>query len=194
MGDSTFKVVYLVGLVVGSVIRAPYKWRNRKNNVEDKRETVLDMLLLCFAALGFLLPLFYIFTSWLDVADYRLPAWAGWVGTVVFIGALWLLWRSHADLGRNFWVTLRIREDHSLITEGVYRHIRHPMYAAHFLWGIAQALLLHNWLAGFSMLAALLPLFLVRIPREEQMLLDYFGEEYRSYMSRTGRIIPCLRR
>jgi len=64
------------------------------------------------------------------------------------------------------------------------------MYAAHLLWGIAQALLLQNWIAGLSMLVFFLPVYLYRVPHEEQMMLEHFGEEYRSYMNRTGRIIP----
>ena len=57
-------------------------------------------------------------------------------------------------------------------------------------WGIAQVLLLQNWLAGPAMLVFLLPLYLYRVPHEEQMMLDHFGDDYRSYIKRTGRIIP----
>jgi len=54
--------------------------------------------------------------------------------------------------------------------------------------------LLQNWIAGPSMLAVFLPFYLLRVPHEERMLLAHFGEEYRSYVNRTGRIIPRLRR
>lgn len=87
-------------------------------------------------------------------------------------------------------MSLEIREGHSLVTQGVYRYTRHPMYAAHWLWGLAQPLLLQNWIAGFAMLVPSLPLYLYRVPREEQMLLEQFGEEYREYMDRTGWIVP----
>jgi protein-S-isoprenylcysteine O-methyltransferase Ste14 len=136
------------------------------------------------------LPLVYLLTPWLDFADYRLPAWAGWAGAAVFAAALWLLWRSHADLGRHWSATLQVQQEHSLVTQGVYRSIRHPMYAAHWLWAVAQALLLQNWIAGPSMLVTFLPSYLVRVPREEQMMLDHFGQEYRQYMQRTGRVVP----
>ena len=195
MSDSIFKVFYLIGLIVGSVIRALYTKHYRQNRITDDRETVLDKLLIIFASLGLIvIPLFYLLTPWLDFADYHLPVWADWIGVVVFADALLLLWRSHADLGRNWLPTLQIREEHSLVTKGVFHYIRHPMYAAHWLWGIAQVLLLQNWIAGFAMLATLLPLYFVRVPHEEQMMLEHFGEKYRLYMNRTGRVIPRLLR
>jgi len=105
---------------------------------------------------------------------------------------VWLFWRSHGDLGRNWSPSLQLREGHELVTGGVYRSIRHPMYASMWLWGVAQALLLQNWIAGWAGLVSFVPLYLLRVPREERMMLDEFGEEYRSYMNRTGCIIPRL--
>ena len=137
-----------------------------------------------------LLPLIYLVTPWLAFADYRLPDWAGWGGAVGFAVAVWLLWRSHADLGRGWTMTPELREEHALVTDGVYRTMRHPMYSAHFLWALIQPLLLQNWLAGFGFLVSQALLYVYRVPREEQMMLDAFGEAYRSYMGRTGRIIP----
>jgi protein-S-isoprenylcysteine O-methyltransferase Ste14 len=174
------------------VIRKVYTFRARGNKTANKRKSVLDIVLINAGGVGLAAPLFYLFTSWLDFADYDLPGLLGWVGTAVFAGALLLLWRSHADLGRNWSATLKVREGHTLVTAGVYRYLRHPMYAAHWLWAIAQALLIENWLAGLALLVTFLPLCLIRIPREEQMMLENFGEQYRQYMNRTGRLIPRL--
>jgi protein-S-isoprenylcysteine O-methyltransferase Ste14 len=80
----------------------------------------------------------------------------------------------------------------TLITHGVYRTIRHPMYASGSLLSLAQALLLQNWVAGPAGVVAFLPLYFVRVPREEQMMLDHFGDDYRSYAAQTGRIVPRL--
>ena len=66
------------------------------------------------------------------------------------------------------------------------------MYASEWLWGIAQALLLQNWVAGWAGLALFTPLYVLRVPREERMMLDQFGEEYRAYMDRTGRVVPRI--
>ncbi len=195
MLDSKFKIVFLIGFLVGSVIRRLGTRRYRRGQARKERKLLLDTLLVWFAATGLLVvPLLYLFTAWLDFANYGLPTWAGWLGAPVFTAALWLLWKSHADLALNWSPTLEIREEHTLVTGGVYRHIRHPMYAAHWLWGIAQVLLLQNWIAGPALLAVFVPLCLVRVPREEQMMLERFGEEYRQYMNRTGRMLPRLRR
>jgi len=190
MFDNEFEIVYLIGLVVGSVIRKIHTRHYWKNKVAFRGRTLADSLLVGVASVGMILPLFDLFSPWLDFANYRLPGWAGWLGAVVFVAALLLLWRSHVDLGRNWSVSPQIWESHTLATGGAFRYVRHPMYAAHWLWALAQALLLHNWMAGPAMLVCFLPLYLYRVPREEKMMLDHFGEEYRAYMRRTGRVIP----
>jgi protein-S-isoprenylcysteine O-methyltransferase Ste14 len=191
--DGIFEVTYVIGFVIGSVIRKLYVRGRRQNTIADDRKNWLDKLLLVIVILGFVAaPLVYLLTGWLDFADYGLPMWAGWVGTVIFGGALVLLWRSHVDLGRNWSPMMEIRQEHTLVTKGLYKYIRHPMYSAHFLWAVAQVLLLHNWIAGPAFLVTSVPLYLFRMPIEERMMLDRFGEEYRLYMSRTGRMFPRL--
>lgn len=137
-----------------------------------------------------LLPLVAIFTPWLDGASYWLPPEVGLAGIPIFVLGLWMLWRSHADLGRNWSPTLELHEGHTLVTEGVYRMIRHPMYTAHWLWSLAQPLLIQNWVAGWLAMLVFLPLYRLRVPHEERMMLEHFGEAYRSYMQRTGRLFP----
>ena len=195
MLDNLFQYYYLTSLIVGSFIRV---WYGRKHRQDRKAffrvEGLAVGLLASFWGVAILMPLMHIFTRWLRFADYGLPAWAGWVGVATFGVALWLLWRSHADLGENWRMATELREQHKLITSGVFQYIRHPMYSAHWLWGIAQALLIHNWIAGLASLIIFVPLYLLRVRREEQMMLEQFGEEYRLYMKRTGRIIPRLLR
>ena len=63
----------------------------------------------------------------------------------MLVAAGWLFWRSHADLGRNWSVHVRVREGHTLVTSGVYSWIRHPMYAALLLAAAGLISVLHNW-------------------------------------------------
>lgn len=197
VGD-VFETIFLIGLLVYLFgVYTPQRWRLRRdekqNRITDDRDTKLDYSLMVLSFVGWqLIPAVYVLTGWWGFADYHLPTWAGWVGVVIFLLSLWLLWRSYADIGRNWSASLQIMEGHSLVTDGVYRRIRHPTYAAVWLWGIAQPLLLHNWIAGFAHLVLFAPVYLLRVPREEQMMLDHFGEEYREYMERTGRVIPRL--
>lgn len=149
------------------------------------------MLLLLWLGM-FLIPIIYGATNWLDFADYSIPAWAGWLGVIIFAGAIFVFWRAHADLGLNWSPTLEIREKHELITRGVYGIIRHPMYASQFLWVIAQPLLLQNWIAGFFNLLIFIPFYFLRVKAEEQLMLDSFGETYHAYMKKTGAVFPRL--
>jgi protein-S-isoprenylcysteine O-methyltransferase Ste14 len=191
--DTTLKIIFLVGFVVSSLIRAPYTKRNRLNRIVDDRMTGQEkFLLLCMSIGMIIVPFLYVLTPWLDFADYQLPTWAGWLGVVVLAISSWLFWRSHAELGQNWFLSEQIREGHTLVTRGVFRHMRHPMYASLWLWGIAQTLLLQNWIAGLIGLVGFLPMYLMRVPHEEQMMLEHFGEAYRSYMKRTGRVFPRL--
>src|SRR5215217_1841324 len=192
-----FGMAYLLGMLVEMAMRVPHERRRRQTTMILDRVDWSERSLLGLMFVGmFFIPLMYTFTSQFDRADYRLPQGvkgsAGGVGTVVLAMAVWLFWRSHADLGRNWSPSLQLREGHELVTGGVYRSIRHPMYASMWLWGVAQALLLQNWIAGWAGLVSFVPLYLLRVPREERMMLDEFGEEYRSYMNRTGCIIPRL--
>ena len=66
------------------------------------------------------------------------------------------------------------------------------MYSANFLYMFAQALLLPNWIAGPAGLVGFSLMFFFRVNPEEKMMLDKFGDEYRSYMARTKRLIPGI--
>jgi protein-S-isoprenylcysteine O-methyltransferase Ste14 len=187
------KAMFLVGIAATIIIRAPHGGRSRKVAVVESRKGPLDTALLALMWItGMILPLMAIFTPLLSFADYPLHPVAFAIGTLVLCLGIWLFYRSHADLGKNWSISLEIRENHELVTLGVYRLIRHPMYTAIFLQAIAQALLLSNWLAGPSCLLAFLVMLAVRLSREEQMMLNKFGEAYGEYMKRTQRLIPRL--
>jgi protein-S-isoprenylcysteine O-methyltransferase Ste14 len=174
-------------------------WWRKKDEIAENRGSSVDKLFLFIAFLGMqAIPLIYIFSSWLDFADYDLPVGLSWVlavsGCVVFAAAVWVLWRSHVALGRNFAPDLKLKEEHKLVTHGIFKTIRHPMYTAHWLWALAQAMLLQNWVAGLSMLVAFWLLYSNRVAREEYMMCDRFGDEYRDYMGRSGRVFPRLKK
>jgi protein-S-isoprenylcysteine O-methyltransferase Ste14 len=189
-----WNVVFLIGFIAYLGIRHSFASRTRSNeNVVNRMDAREKVLLFIVVAGSLLLPFVYLFTPLFAFADYRLPAFLPWCGAAVMIAALWLFWRSHSDLGLNWSITLAVRKEHQLITRGVYRSIRHPMYASIWLWGLAQALMLENWLAGLSALVTFAPMYFLRTPAEEKMMSEFFGQEYRDYAARTGRLFPRIR-
>jgi protein-S-isoprenylcysteine O-methyltransferase Ste14 len=185
------KLVWWAGIIGWYAIRYPHQQRSRKTPVESRRERVRDGVLLAISFTGlFVVPAVFVTTGVPQVADYPFQPLLASCGTAVFAAALYTFYLTHRDLGRFWSVTLEVRETHQLITTGVYRHVRHPMYAAFFLWAVAQALLLPNWIAGPAGLVGFGILFALRVGREERMMEETFGEAYRDYAARTWRLVP----
>jgi protein-S-isoprenylcysteine O-methyltransferase Ste14 len=188
-----WNLVFLVGFIVYVSIRGVFERRTKNNEKMVRRLDALEKTLLFIVAVGsLLLPVLYLFTPWLAFADYQIPVFAPPCGAVLMVAALWLFYRSHSDLGQNWSVTLELRKGHQLVKEGVYRSIRHPMYSSILLWDVAQGLMLQNWLAGWSALVTFALMYFVRTPREESLMLEFFGQEYRDYMRLTGRVFPRI--
>ena len=191
-------IVFLAATVIWFVIRHPARRGAKKAAVKVSARSAREKILMAisFAGLG-LIPLTYVIVNlvrprlhFLFFAEYPFQPSLAWLGTFVFLFSLWLFRRTHKDLGRNWSVSLDIRETHKLITQGVYASVRHPMYSAFWLWAIAQALLLPNWIAGLSGIVGFGTLFFGRVFEEERMMQAAFGDEYRDYMRRTWRILP----
>ena len=188
------KALYLICTVVWYVIRYPHERRAWRSPVRRTARSARDRLGVGAAVLGFgVIPVVYVSTRFLRAADRTFIPTLAWLGLLVFAAGIWLNYRTHRDLGRNFSPSLDVRPEHTLVTTGIYAYMRHPMYTAFWLWAIAQALLLPNWVAGFSGLVGFGTLYFLRIGREERLMLETFGERYRDYMSRTARLVPRFR-
>ena len=123
------------------------------------------------------------------------PCPHGCAGSVRFLALFavppLLFWTFHS-LGKNLTDTVVTRREHTLVTHGPYRWVRHPFYDVVFLWILSMSLLIANWLMallGFSAFA----MMVARTRIEEEKLIERFGDEYRAYISRTGKFLPHLR-
>jgi protein-S-isoprenylcysteine O-methyltransferase Ste14 len=187
------KAIFVLLAVGWYVIRMPHARRSRRTRIATSRKDGHETALLMISLTGLgIVPLVYVAIGFPAFADYAFHPAQAWAGACVAAAALAMFYFSHRALGRNWSVSLEVREAHRLVTDGIYRHIRHPMYTAFWLWAISQALLLPNWFAGCAGLVGFGTLFLGRLTREEQMMAERFGEEYRAYAVRTYRIIPGL--
>jgi len=125
-------------------------------------------------------------------ASVPLPLWLRWCGFILI--AVWgvlFVW-TFQTLGKNLTDTVVTRQEHTLVTTGPYRYVRHPFYLSFLIAVIGGSIVTANW---YLFLSSLLPfVFLVARTRiEEEKLVERFGDEYREYMSRTGRFWPHLR-
>ncbi|NTS31860.1 isoprenylcysteine carboxylmethyltransferase family protein [Phyllobacterium sp. BT25] len=187
------EIIWVLGIVAWYVIRYPFERRARRVQVTRNARTLTDRMGLGIAFFGLaIVPGFYVATGIPKSADYSPYAFAIVLGAITMLLALWVFRRSHKELGRNWSITLEIREKHKLVSSGPYAFVRHPMYTSFLLIALGQAFLLGNWVAGLAGLVGFSILFFLRVTKEERMMLENFGPEYRDYMERTKRLIPYL--
>lgn len=114
-----------------------------------------------------------------------------WIGAILGLcGIAFLIW-VHACLGKEWSVNLQLNDDHRLIRSGPYSRIRHPMYTALFSVYLGLGLISSNYVIIILMIIAIISLA-IRIPKEENMLIEKFGDEYKTYMENTGKLFPKL--
>lgn len=187
------KVAFVAMAVGWYVIRFPHARRARRTPVARSARDLRERILLAISLTGLgILPIAYVATGFPRFAERPFEPWAAGLGVMVALSALIVFRLTHKALGRNWSVSLDVREGHRLVETGIYRRVRHPMYTAFWLWALAQALLLPNWAAGLSGLVGFGTLYLFRIGQEERLMLDTFGDQYLSYSRRTARLIPWL--
>ena len=196
MSPKFFGLAYVVLFVGARTVARILARRHARGHqtgaiIEDRVNTGERLVLAGYLIGGLLLPLLAL-GSWLPTLGYSLPDWASWTGLVILSAALCLHVWAIADLGRSYSATVRVRERQPLVRNGIYASIRHPIYASLWLVALAQPLLIHHLVFGFAGLLGFAVLFLYRLPREERMMLDVYGDEYRDYMRRVGSLLPRL--
>jgi protein-S-isoprenylcysteine O-methyltransferase Ste14 len=187
------ELIWVLGVVAWYVVRHPFERRAKRVRIVSSRRSRSETIGLASALVGMaLVPGFYVATGIPEAADYRTSPLAVAFGALIFCAALWVFRRTHKELGRNWSISLEIREQHKLVREGPYALVRHPMYTSFLLMALGQALLLPNWVAGLAGPAGFAVLFFLRVGKEERMMLENFGPQYRDYMARTKRLIPFI--
>ena len=122
-------------------------------------------------------------------ASFPLPTWIRWLAIVTGMLCSFLMYWTLNSLGKNLTDTVVTRAEATLVTHGPYRWVRHPFYVTAALLMASVTVLAANWLIGAGSLLVL-GLLAVRTPKEERMLIERFGQQYRDYMAKTGRFFP----
>ncbi|MBR0674025.1 protein-S-isoprenylcysteine O-methyltransferase [Neoroseomonas soli] len=189
------KLLHGLCMVAWWVIRRPFERKSKRNVLMRDAMDVREKALLAISLTGLgVIPAAYIVSGFPATLDQPFSPLRAALGLAIFVAALALFYATHKALGRNWSVTLAVREEHSLITEGVYRFVRHPMYSAFWMWAIAQALTLQNWVAGPAGIIGFGTLYLFRVGREEALMRETFGAQWDEYALRTPRVVPFARR
>ena len=187
------KIAWVVLVVGWYVLRYPFERRAKRARVNVDQKKLADKLRMTVSLVGLgLVPGIYVASGTPSFADYQPSPVLFLLGVAAAVAALVMFRLTHKALGKMWSVSLQLKDDHKLVSSGVYRHLRHPMYSAFWLMALAQALLLPNWVAGLAGLIGFGFLYFSRVGPEERMMEAAFGEQYRAYMARTKRVIPFI--
>ena len=194
-----FRIIFFALFFSVLVIRGYYGWKLRRVGQSSGAVTqeAVEREGMWSIVLRFILFLYMVAVAmvlalnppWLNLFAAPFPAWSRWTGVGLGMISLPLLIWVHHTLGRHWSTNLQLKQNHTLIAEGPYRRVRHPMYTALFSFFVGVALVSASWLIVILIVAAILVLY-ARIGKEETMMIEQFGDEYRAYMRRTGRFLP----
>lgn len=182
---------FIVGFFAVGHIRDPYIKKNKALKIVEDRKSKLEITLIVIVTIGgVVLPILWMLFDIFSFANYALTPEALACGIATYAIGLWLFKRAHEDLGTNWSVSLELKENHQLVTQGIYKYIRHPMYSALFVITCAQIFLLSNWIVGPAGIFTFALMYLLRVRSEEKMMLEKFGREYEAYMQTSKRLVP----
>ena len=121
-----------------------------------------------------------------------LSKWVMWLGIICLIIGGILLLTSRIQIGRYGSSRIVLEDEHRLITQGIYGHIRHPLYLGFLLLFCGFSLSFQSFIFTLLIVSGLFVIFRKRMDMEEALLKSVFGEEYKSYVKKTKRLVPCI--
>ncbi len=181
--------IMVIGVTISKVLRARGdRAACRVSRRVDGTPILIGLAVGAIGAMGGLFA-YLVNPAWMSWSQVELPAWSRLAGGLLGVVSLLLFIQVFRALGTNATPTSATREQHTLVTHGPYRLVRHPMYSAGVMLFGAYALIAANWFVALCS-ALCLTVLAVRTRREEANLIDRFGDDYRVYMQRTGRFLP----
>jgi protein-S-isoprenylcysteine O-methyltransferase Ste14 len=193
--DLPFRIAFLALCIAAGCVGVPHRLRAARSHdkiTHDAEGVPIYISLRLCGLLALTVGAAYLIAPQ-TVAWGRLSLvdWVRWCGGLLGVAGVVLMFWVMSHLGTNITDTVVTRRDHQLVTTGPYRYVRHPFYSTFAIGAVAVTLLTANWL--LLLLAAIaLTLLIIRTDKEEAMLIAHFGDEYRDYMSRTGRFLPGI--
>lgn len=194
--EAIFRIIVPLIIVLFVAHRGYYVAKRSKpddETLKKRKEGAASTFAGLLSLIGFVAVIAYTANpAWMAWSSLRLPLWMRWAGVLVAVLGFVLLQWAQNTLGKNWSDRPRMLKEQSLITSGPYEFIRHPIYTA-FIFILGSSLLTSaNWLIGLAWIGMTVVEVGSRIGFEESLMLEYFGDGYREYMKKTGRLLPRL--
>jgi protein-S-isoprenylcysteine O-methyltransferase Ste14 len=193
--EPIFRILLPLLIIAFAAHRGYYvrKHGKEENTLKQREEGLASKIAGLLGLVGLITVTVYaIKPAWLSWAALPLPLWLRWTGIGIALLGFALLQWAQTTLGKSWSDTPRMIKEQSLITSGPYQFIRHPIYTAFLLILGSTLFISANWLIGSAWLGMTLLELASRIRFEEDLMLEYFGDQYHEYMKRTGRLLPKL--
>ncbi|MFW9814056.1 MAG: isoprenylcysteine carboxylmethyltransferase family protein [Candidatus Thorarchaeota archaeon] len=196
-----FRISFLLLWAIFGLVRGYYGRKTKTHDslagITEKLKTaekemgtglkVITAIITIVGAIGIIL--YLISPPWWTWTRFPFEEVFQWTGVFIAIPPIFFLVWVHRHLDTQWSIALELQEDHKLITSGPYKSVRHPMYLGIFIYTLGLALVASDILVFIFFIFSIWVNY-ERIPDEEQMMIDEFGEEYLEYMKQTGKLLP----
>lgn len=194
MNENIFRILAAVILISGMGISSYYRRKADRETGEKISRKADGSVMMTFIRIGglilWLTPFVYLVNpAWMAWSKVGLPDSTRWTGVAIGILCVFGIYWLFSSIGSGITPTSATRKEHKLVTNGIYRYVRHPLYTIGSSLFVAFGMMADSWfIAALGILTFIL--MAIRTPKEEANLIEKFGDEYRDYMKRTGRFLP----
>lgn len=194
MNETLFRILAALVLFTGAGISIYFRMKaDRVSGEKLSRNadgTPMMLVIRIFGLVLWLSPLVYLLNpQWMAWSKIGLPEWVRWFGFGFGIIVVRLIYWLFISIQSGITPVSATRTNHKLVTHGIYRWVRHPLYSVGSSLYISFGLMADNWFVIFMGVVAFV-VMAIRTPKEEANLIAKFGEEYQNYKKNTGALLP----
>jgi protein-S-isoprenylcysteine O-methyltransferase Ste14 len=196
MHETILRIFFI--LFVASVFVASGYFRSKAAKAGDKLDRKKEgmLILVTRIAFGILLIFFLIsymvYPEWIYWSKIHLPVWLRYMGVLMALIISPLVFWMFISLGKNITDTVDTRNEHTLVTDGIYKYIRHPLYTLGSLFYFSLGFITDSWIFFILAILSFLVIGIIRTRKEEQELEKKFGQKYIEYRNKTGKYFPKI--
>ena len=186
-----FQKIFVIILILISIIRIYYGSHKLTTKYKKSIHPILERINSYLVSFGMIyFPLLNIYFSFFNRFKYIFPLYLQIFSAINLAISSIIFYLSHKELADNWTPFVEVKDKQKLIKTGIYKYIRHPMYLSIWMFVIFQGFVLSNIFIEIAGILTWANLYFIRIPFEEKMMIDEFGNEYKEYMESTGRLFP----